>query len=174
MPANNPVKSLCRRNQNSVFSESVETSVGASPSASGRGGFEIYVDPTIDPDVGEIVIVKKKKSRAGLDGMSWGALGDATNVHKSTQVDPVTKQNPSMLKVKTDEEKKWWSIGRGRKDSKEKEKDGKENKMSNSSKCTSISFVFQRFELIHLFLFQPLNPLSKSLIDQTVRKLQDN
>jgi len=121
--------------------------VGASPSASGRGGFEIYVDPTVDPDVGEIVIVKKKKSRGGLDGMSWGALGEATNVPKSTQVGPVTKENPAMLKVKTDEEKKWWSIGRGRKDSKEKEKEGKENKMSTSTKCLSISFIFLRFEI---------------------------
>jgi len=107
--------------------------VGASPSASGHGGFEIYVDPTVDPDVGEIVIVKKKKSRVGLDGMSWGALDEATNVPKSTLVEPITKENPAMLKVKTDEEKKWWSIGRGRKDSKEKE--GKENKMSTSTKC---------------------------------------
>jgi hypothetical protein len=96
--------------------------VGAPPSASARGGFEIYVDPTVDPDIGEILIVKKKKSRVALHGMSWGALGEATNVPKSTQIDPVPKENPSMLKVKVDEDRMWWSIGRGRKDSKEKTK----------------------------------------------------
>ena len=31
-------------------------------SSSARGSFEIFVDPTIDPDIGEIVMVKKKKS----------------------------------------------------------------------------------------------------------------
>ena len=125
--------------------------VGAPPSASGRGGFEIYVDPTVDPDVGEIVIVKKKKSRVALDGMSWGVLGEATNVPKSTQIEPsqpVTKENSARLKVKVDEERKWWSIGRGRKDSKEKTR-GKENKISTNNKCMSISFSFLQFELKH-------------------------
>ena len=40
---------------------------------SGRGGYDIYVDQTDDPDIGEILVVRKKKSRAGLDGVSWGA-----------------------------------------------------------------------------------------------------
>jgi serine/arginine repetitive matrix protein 2 len=77
----------------------------------------------VDQDVGEIVIIKKKKPRVGLDGISWGTLGEATNVPKSMQVkpsQPPTKENPQMLKVKADEEGKWWSIGQGRKDSKEK------------------------------------------------------
>ncbi|KAG6916979.1 hypothetical protein DXG01_004408 [Tephrocybe rancida] len=84
-------------------------------SASTRGGFEIYVDPTMDKDIEEIVVVKKKKSRIALDGMRWGALGEVTNVPAVS----VPKEAPALLKVKN-EENKWWSIGRGRKDSKEK------------------------------------------------------
>ncbi|KAJ3479115.1 hypothetical protein NLJ89_g12343 [Agrocybe chaxingu] len=41
-----------------------------------------------------------------------------------------TKENPALLKVKNEEKEgsgRWWSIGRGRKDSKDK---SKENKMS--------------------------------------------
>ncbi|KAF8996425.1 hypothetical protein BDQ17DRAFT_1364414, partial [Cyathus striatus] len=58
--------------------------VGATGSTA-RGGFEIYVDPTEDPEMGDIVMVKKKKSRAALDGLAWGgggALGEVTNVPK--------------------------------------------------------------------------------------------
>ncbi|KAK0448447.1 uncharacterized protein EV420DRAFT_843673 [Desarmillaria tabescens] len=85
--------------------------------ASATRGFEIYVDPTEDPDIGEIVLVKKKKSRAALDGMRWGGgpMAEVTNV-------PSTK----MKKEKEEGGKeKWWAIGRGRKDSREKGK-GKE------------------------------------------------
>lgn len=100
--------------------------VGAD-SSSARGGFEIYVDPTNDPDLGDILVVKKQKSRAGLNGMSWGALGEVTNVPNASRNAPVSG---ATLKVK-DEDKKWWSIGRGRKDSKEKEE--KEN--AKRAKC---------------------------------------
>ncbi|KZT25561.1 hypothetical protein NEOLEDRAFT_1178340 [Neolentinus lepideus HHB14362 ss-1] len=89
--------------------------VGGSGSA-GRGGFEIYVDPTDDPDLEDIVVVKKKKSRAALDGIRWGpgALGDVTN----------TTETGGGMKEKGDrgDKDKWWTIGRGRKDSKEKVK----------------------------------------------------
>jgi len=53
-----------------------------------------------------IVIVKKKKFRVALDGMSWGTLGEATNVPKSSKIEPSAKENPAMLKIKTDEERK--------------------------------------------------------------------
>ena len=67
-------------------------SVAPPSSASNHRGFEIYVNPTVDPDIGEIVIVKKK-SRVALDSMSWGTLGEATNVPKSsTQIEPVSKE----------------------------------------------------------------------------------
>ena len=37
------------------------------------------MDPTDDPELEEILVVKKK-SRAGLDGMAWGPLEEVTNV----------------------------------------------------------------------------------------------
>jgi hypothetical protein len=54
---------------------------------------------------------------------------------------PLTKENPAMLKTKTDEGRRWWTIGQGRK--KEKEK-GKENKISTSTKRMSISLILLR------------------------------
>lgn len=112
--------------------------VGGAPST-GRGGFEIYVDQSEDPEMGELVVVKKKKSRLGLDGMKWGALGEVTNIpsngkeqHKEHQ-----KAAPAenLLKVKGDENQKWWSIGRGRKDSKSKDKEQKAPARSKSVFC---------------------------------------
>jgi hypothetical protein len=105
-------------------------------------GFEIYVDPTDDPELGEILVVKKKKSRPGLDGMNWGTLGEVTNVPLVTPKEP-------MLKVKMEEKDKWWSIGRGRKDSKEKvkeleEKEAKEAKSREKSK-TRVKYTCLRF-----------------------------
>jgi len=95
----------------------------ASASASARG-FEIYVDPTDDPEIGEIVMIKKKKSRAALDAVRWGpgALGEVTNMDMNMNPDGPAKD---VLKPKPEEkgDGKWWTIGRGRKDSKEKEKD---------------------------------------------------
>jgi serine/arginine repetitive matrix protein 2 len=103
-------------------------SVVGADSFSAKNGFEIYVDPTDNPDIGEIVMVKKKKSRMALDGMAWGALGEVTNVPK---VPP--KDAAPLLKVKNEEKEKWWTLGRGRKDSKEKTK---ENKMSSKRKSS--------------------------------------
>ncbi|KAF8959872.1 hypothetical protein BDZ97DRAFT_1666634 [Flammula alnicola] len=104
--------------------------------ASSKGGIEIYVDPTIDPDIGEIVMVKKKKSRVALDGMAWSA-NDVTNVPKVTP-----KEAPTLLKVKTEEKEKWWSIGRGRKDSKEKTKEAKENKITSDGSSARIAVEY--------------------------------
>ena len=94
----------------------------------GTGGFEIYVDPADDPEIGEILLVKKKKSRAALSGMNWGTLGEVTNVPSTTKSKESKekggkKEKEGLLKIKGDENQKWWSIGRGRKDSKEKEKE---------------------------------------------------
>lgn len=91
-------------------------------------GFEIYVDPTHDPDLGEILLVKKKKSRAALNGMNWGTLEEVTNItsikkHTGTKEKGGKKAKEGLLKVKVDENQKWWSIGRGKKDLKEKEKE---------------------------------------------------
>ncbi|PPQ74616.1 hypothetical protein CVT24_004162 [Panaeolus cyanescens] len=135
--------------------------MGKSGSASLKGGFEIYVDPTVDDEIGEIVMVKKKKSRAGLDGMRWGVnannnmnnsggsvgrsaggvLGEVTNVPKARDVDGIEnvpkKEKEGLLKVKDDakEKEKWWSIGRGRKDS----KDEKERKKS----MKPVEFIYE-------------------------------
>jgi serine/arginine repetitive matrix protein 2 len=112
--------------------------VGAD-SFSARGGFDIFVDPTDDPDIGEIVMVKKKKSRLALDGMAWGALGEVTNVPKVPPKEPAP-----LLKVKNEEKEKWWTLGRGRKDSKEKTKENKENKMSSKRKSSPMSLSLYR------------------------------
>jgi serine/arginine repetitive matrix protein 2 len=102
--------------------------IGADLSAA--GGFEIYVDPEAGDELGEVVVVKKKKSRAALDGMAWGAK-EVTNVPKAPRESKEGKDGKGgLLKVKTEEGQKWWSIGRGRKDSKEEKKD-KENKISH-------------------------------------------
>ncbi|KAI0354136.1 hypothetical protein OH77DRAFT_1405859 [Trametes cingulata] len=107
---------------NKDFSDVVRR-VGGAPST-GRGGFEIYVDQNDDPELGEIVVVKKKKSRLGLDGMKWGTLGEVTNVPSAPKEQKAAPAD-NLLKVKGDESQKWWSIGRGRKDSKGKDKEQK-------------------------------------------------
>lgn len=86
---------------------------------SSRSTIDIYVDPADDPDIGEIVVVKKKKSRAALEGIRW-ALGEVTN---ASGVEGEVKEETDKVKIKTEEKEKWWSIGRGKRDSKEKEKD---------------------------------------------------
>lgn len=99
--------------------------IGVPPATTGRS-FDIYVDPADDPDIGEIVVLKKKKSRAGLNDLHWGALGDVTNVGKAetSELKPEAKKPlPAESTLKAKNEDKWWTIGRGRKDSKEKPKD---------------------------------------------------
>ena len=151
------VKGAKERSQND-FSDVVRR-IGGITSA-GRGGYEIYVDHTEDPDLEEIVLVKKKKSRLGLDAVAWGAGEEDTgtaikpkpssNALKSKGSGNVPKPKPStnvpkfkskdkensikakpveyLLKPKSDESQKWWSINRGRKDS-------KEQKEHHRSKC---------------------------------------
>ncbi|KAF9560634.1 hypothetical protein CPC08DRAFT_466596 [Agrocybe pediades] len=112
----------------------------------GSGAFEIYVDPSVDPDIGDIVVVKKKKSRLGLDGMAWsaagsnGAVSEVTNVPKTRQEE---KEKDGLLKVKIDEGQKWWSIGRGRKDSKEEKKDKKKDKENFKISHKPIEYIHQ-------------------------------
>ena len=104
--------------------------VGA-PSSGGNGGFEIYVDHSIEEE-NSLIVVKKKKSRAALDNVGWGSgvLGERTNTSNAGTSAPGKENKGSirMLKIpsKADENQnsKWWnvSIGRGRRDSKGKEK----------------------------------------------------
>ena len=118
--------SKAKENKASKDFSDVVRRVGGAPST-GRSGFEIYVDQGDDPEMGEIVVVKKKKSRLGLNGMSWGALGEVTNVPAAAKEQKEMKEKVApadgLLRVKGDENQKWWSIGRGRKDSKSKDKE---------------------------------------------------
>ena len=150
-------KGTKERSQND-FSDVVRR-IGGTPSA-GRDGYEIYVDHTEDPDLEEIVLVKRKKSRLGLDAVAWGpGEGDtgsalkpkaSANALKPKASEKVLKPKSSanilkpkskdkensvrakpvehLLKPKVDENQKWWSIGRGRKDS-------KDQKEPRRSKC---------------------------------------
>ncbi|KAG5732016.1 hypothetical protein E4T56_gene18279 [Termitomyces sp. T112] len=97
--------------------------------ARGTAPFEIYVDPRPmidDEDISEIVVVRKRKSRAGLDGVRWGSVdqGGSGTLGEVTNVPRVKEKERVREKVKS-EESKWWSLARGRKDSKEKEKHAK-------------------------------------------------
>jgi hypothetical protein len=173
------VKGNKERSQND-FSDVVRR-IGGITSA-GPGGYEIYVDHTEDPDLEEIVLVKKKKSRLGLDAVAWGAsqentgtlkpktssnalkpkssenvpkLKSSVNVPKSKSKDKENsiKAKPveHLLKPKSDESQKWWSIGRGRKDS-------KEQKEPRLSKC-KLPFTFKNENADHNLdhSFQPQN-----------------
>ena len=68
-------------------------------SSTGRT-FNVYVDPADDPDIGEIVVIKKKKSRGGLNDLQWGPLGDVTNA-------PAEGRS-------NDEKDKWWTLRKGK------------------------------------------------------------
>jgi serine/arginine repetitive matrix protein 2 len=129
------------------FSDVVRRVRGASVQ-NGSNGFEIYVDPANDPDIGEILMVKKKKSRLALDGLQWGTLGEVTNVPAVTKPKEKGGKKESSLKVKVDENQKWWSIGRGRKDSKEKDK-GKDKERAKCEllRLDSPSRCAERFRL---------------------------
>jgi hypothetical protein len=74
-------------------------------------GFEIFVDPTDNPDIGKIVMVKMK-SRVALDRM--------TRSNKRSQSPP--REAAPLLKAKNEEKEKWWTLGREMKDSKSKRK----------------------------------------------------
>jgi len=140
------VKGNKERSQND-FSDVVRR-IGGTTSA-GQGGYEIYVDHAEDSEFEEIVLVKRKKSRLGLDAVAWGPGEEkASNVLKpklsANALEPKASENvlkskdkensvrakpvEHLLRSKADENQKWWSIGRGRKDS-------KEQKEPRRSKC---------------------------------------
>lgn len=134
------------------------------------GSFEVYVEPEteiMDEEVGEIVVVRKQKSRAGLNGMVWGerdsksgVLGQITNVPKTS-----TKENPALAKIKQEEKEgsgRWWSIGRGRKDSKEKENQKLSKQDTWKRKFVAISTFSFLNCLSAVEYIQPDLPRSKS------------
>lgn len=178
------VKGNKERSQND-FSDVVRR-IGGTTSA-GRDGYEIYVDHAGDPDFEEVVLVKKKKSRRGLDAVAWGPGEENTsnalkpkpsvnapkpkaseNVLKSKSSTNILKPKSkdkensvrakpieNLLKPKADENQKWWSIGRGRKDSKEK-------KEPRPTKCECIS--------AHLRMEQPVPDLDRPFKPQSQRR----
>lgn len=89
-----------------------------------KKGLEPYVDPTAQSEVGEVLMVKKKKSRAALSGLKWGTLADVTNSAPS-------KDLTQTVRPKNEDKEKWWGIGRGRKDSKDMKMIEKENPRMN-------------------------------------------
>jgi serine/arginine repetitive matrix protein 2 len=165
------------RSQND-FSDVVRR-VGGTASA-GRGGYEIYVDHTDDPDLEEVVLVKRKKSRLGLDAVAWGPTDDVANALRSPTeniLKPKASENVlkpkgsmNLLKPKTkgvenkskgvetlaksaaDEKDKWWSINRGRKDSKG-QKDPKRSKCKTGRLCS----FFASLTSMHFRHLQHLN-----------------
>jgi len=168
------VKGNKERSQND-FSDVVRR-IGGTTSA-GRDGYEIYVDHTEDPDLEEIVLVKRKKSRLGLDAVAWGpgentgnvlkpklstnapelkasenALKpkSSTNILKSKDKENSARPVEHLLKPKVDENQKWWSIGRGRKDSKE-QKEPRRSKCEYPSAFSHMRMKPQIPDLDHSF-----------------------
>ncbi|KAH8996246.1 hypothetical protein EDB92DRAFT_1842897 [Lactarius akahatsu] len=119
---------------------------GSATTASiGKAGFEIYVDPISQPhhDTDEVLMVKKKKSRASLSALKWGALGEVTN---SAQ----TRDTTQTVRLKNEDKEKWWTIGRGRKDSKDKrvvEKDAAGTLTENSASRARFNSLDSRLVL---------------------------
>ncbi|KAH9003289.1 hypothetical protein EDB86DRAFT_2846246 [Lactarius hatsudake] len=114
---------------------------GSATTASvGKAGFEIYVDPIPQPHDGtdEVLMVKKKKSRASLSALKWGALGEVTN---SAQ----TRDTTQTVRLKNEDKEKWWTIGRGRKDSKDKRAVEKDARMNAAGTLTENSASRARF-----------------------------
>ncbi|KAH6867817.1 hypothetical protein BKA70DRAFT_388688 [Coprinopsis sp. MPI-PUGE-AT-0042] len=124
-----------------------QNTLGKAGSVKLKGGFEIFVDPSYeDEEIGEILVVRKKKSRAGLDGVfgmdagvktgKSGTFGEITNgsarmrsesqgsVRGRTESAKYDKQDGGLLKPK-ENDKKWWnlSIGGSRKDSTDERKE---------------------------------------------------
>ncbi|KAH9055131.1 hypothetical protein EDB83DRAFT_2392057 [Lactarius deliciosus] len=129
---------------------------GSATTASvGKAGFEIYVDPIPQPHDGtdEVLMVKKKKSRASLSALKWGALGEVTN---SAQ----TRDTTQTVRLKNEDKEKWWTIGRGRKDSKDKRVVEKDARMNAAGTLTENSASQARFNSLDSRLV--LNPASKT------------
>ncbi|OCH83528.1 hypothetical protein OBBRIDRAFT_808942, partial [Obba rivulosa] len=87
--------------------------VGGGSTPVGRGGVEFYVEHAEDPQLGDLVVVKQRKSRLRLDSMEWGTLGKLTNI-------PLRSKG---CKASVDGQP---AEGRGRKDSKENKENSRD------------------------------------------------
>lgn len=112
-PENNDLSDVVRR-----------VGVTAGTASVAKNGSEIYVDPTAQSEVGEVLMVKKKKSRAALSALKWGILAEVTHSAPS-------KDQTQGVRLKNEDKEKWWSIGRGQKDSKDMKIIEKENLRTN-------------------------------------------
>jgi serine/arginine repetitive matrix protein 2 len=133
IPRKSKLGLLSGSRRNDDFSD-ITRRLGLPPASRGT---EIYVDPSNDPDIGEIVVVRKEKARGRLESIRW-ALGDKTNSasHSSDEREKskkVKKKEKENSKPKGEEKDRWWTIGRGRKDS-------KESKSKGRPKCEICSF----------------------------------
>ncbi|KAF6741921.1 hypothetical protein DFP72DRAFT_1110853, partial [Ephemerocybe angulata] len=120
--------SLGRDKQDKRDFSDVVRRVAGSSKLSLRGGFEIYVEPAGDPEMEDVVVVKKGRGRGALEGVGWGpkTSASASTGRVLGDVDMNTNgggKKEGGLKVKGEEGGKWWSIGRGRRDSKEDKKE---------------------------------------------------
>ena len=98
-------------------------------------------------DDASLVVVKKKKSRAALGDVAWGpqnALGELTNTGHVPP--PLAENRANHLKVPTrsDENQgsKWWSIGRGRKEGKDKENGPARSKSKRVLRSVDVELMF--------------------------------
>ncbi|KAH9061200.1 hypothetical protein EDB87DRAFT_1682964 [Lactarius vividus] len=126
---------------------------GSAATASvGKAGFEIYIDPIPQSNNGtdEVLMVKKKKSRASLSALKWGALGEVTNA----------AQTKDTVRLKNEDKEKWWTIGRSRKDSKDKRVVEKDARMNAAGTLTDNSASRARFNSLDSRLV--LNTASKT------------
>jgi serine/arginine repetitive matrix protein 2 len=133
-----------KTNRKHDLSDVVRRVGGSAASASvGKAGFEIYVDPVPQPDAGvnEVLMVKKKKSRASLSALKWGAMGEVTNTVQS-------KDTTQIVRLKNEDKEKWWTIGRGRKESKDKrvvEKDARTHSRFLYQHLQSLMLISQQY-----------------------------
>ncbi|KAF6758955.1 hypothetical protein DFP72DRAFT_164945 [Ephemerocybe angulata] len=162
---------------------------GSSKLSSLRGGFEIYVEPAGDPEMEDVVVVKKGRGRGGLEGVGWGPKTSTSGGRVLGDIDINTNggvggsgnggKKEGGLKVKGEEGGKWWSIGRGRRDSKEDKKEkarDKENAENVRSKSTSFRpsvplLILRADVLTYCDLCSP-RPLQKDRHRTTPRALQ--
>jgi len=98
--------------------------------------FNIHIDQINDPELEDVIVVKRLKSRKALKGLKWDPLGEVTNVQDVPRGYPASNDTSKAV-----QDKKWWSIGRGRKDSKETtgQESGKENELH--AQCEPLSPV---------------------------------
>jgi hypothetical protein len=125
--------------------------IGDGVEGDGDGGYEIYVDATDDPELDEeILVVRKKKSRAGLDAVGWGAASPSAPSSSASASTTSAGGGVAGSPLRIGKEKtgggveKWWSIGRGRRDSKDRDRD-KENQRA---RCTSSPSFLSSYLLI--------------------------